>query len=304
MTVKEGGFVAPGLLIEVRRSVSGVVDGDSWSTVTDAGGLGLVTVEVDPDGPFRHTGVSGYYRVKAIDASTGVVRGEWGSIPLNGPTESLYLPVGGHPLENAPVLFGDAGLEAAVRVLAGVENGDLTTSDVGHLVSLDLTRSDISSLAGLEDLVFLEAVTLTENQVDDLGPLSAVRNLRHLDADHNQVTDLRPLRGLRSLTFLDLAYNHLSDVSVLSSLPSLETLNLDANDVQDLSGLGRLSLTTLRLRQNDIAHIEDLATFTGLLYLDVSQSPIQNFSPLSNLAQLKELAVEGCGVVDVSAFRG
>ena len=288
MTVKEEGVAASGWVIEVRRSVSGVAGGDSWSGLTDVEGRASVAIVVDPEGPFRRVGISGYYRIKAIESSRGALRGEWGSIPLNG-IEALYLPVGGRALVNVPVIFEDAGLEMTVRALAGVTDRELMTSDIGHLTDLDLAREEIATLAGLEHLNTLDSLTLTENRVVDLWPLSGLKDLRHLDLDHNQVVDLDPLRGLRVLTFLDLAYNAVSDLSILPRLRSLETLNLDANEVQDLSALSGLSLISLRLRQNQIEDIGDLATLTELLYLDLSHNPIQDFTPVSGLTQLEEL---------------
>jgi len=92
-----------------------------------------VTIEAGTDRSFRR-GVLGYYRILAIDPSTGLKRGEWGSVPINGPTESFFLPLAGRAIEEVPILLADEALVDAVRaLLVDAPEGMLRTSDVAHL---------------------------------------------------------------------------------------------------------------------------------------------------------------------------
>ena len=101
--------------------------------MTDSGGKATVTIEAGMDRSFRR-GVLGYYRILAIDPSTGLKRGEWGSVPINGPTESLFLPLAGRAIEEVPILLADEALVDAVRaLLVDAPEGMLRTSDVAHL---------------------------------------------------------------------------------------------------------------------------------------------------------------------------
>ncbi len=301
MTVKDAGLPAQGWVVVVERSVSGTSADEGWSATTNEQGLASVVIENDLNGPFRRVGISGYYQFRATDPVTGAM-GRWGSIPLNTPTEALYLRVGGRARENVPVVMDDDGLSLTVRELAGVSSSELMTSDVADLTTLDLPRRNLVSIDGLEHFASLDTLILTENRVGNLSPLLELTTLRHLDLDHNEVERVFPLRRLRVLTFLDLAFNQVDDLSVLPRLRALKTLNLDANGIRDISPLRGMSLTSLRLVMNEVEDISDLASLTDLVSLDLSSNPVTDFTSLAGLIALEELVLEGCQIADVSVL--
>ena len=94
-TVTRGGAPVAGVEVAFTRSTSGQYRDYKWKGTTDASGS--VRVEIVADGPqFWLTGVSGYYRARATDPTSGAVVGTWTSIPINGGKETaLAFPVGG-----------------------------------------------------------------------------------------------------------------------------------------------------------------------------------------------------------------
>ena len=174
----------------------------------------------------------------------------------------------------APVVFADAGLEAAVRQAAGRESGDIFSTDVESLTELVASERNITDLAGLERLVSLTILDLSANQVSDLTPLAGLDRLVVLDLSENQISDLGPLSGLERLIDLQLSVNRVADLSPLAGLAQLIDLDLSGNRISDLSplaGLGRLA--ELDLDSNEISDVEPLLALERLETVDLQFNP-------------------------------
>jgi Leucine-rich repeat (LRR) protein len=144
-------------------------------------------------------------------------------------------------------------------------------------------RRNLTSLAGLEHFLNLEALILEPGAVVDLSPLSNLTELRILDVSHNQVTDLTPLSGLTSLLVLTLNDNRISDLSPLagdvddalliirsgrhieiqSSRDAVHALGLDlallyleAGDRLEIVGLARDDAVELEVLTAPVRHLE------------------------------------------------
>ena len=89
-TVTQNGEPAAGLEVAFARSISGLPLDYKWKGTTDASGHVNVKIEAT-----QYSRASGYYNIKATNAS-GTVVSTWGSVPINGGEEvSVMLPVGG-----------------------------------------------------------------------------------------------------------------------------------------------------------------------------------------------------------------
>jgi hypothetical protein len=102
------------------------------------------------------------------------------------------------------VIFGDPGLEAAVRAELNQPFGFLNRNDLLDVVELDAASRGIESLQGIENLHNLLILDLTNNAVASLSPLSTLTNLTILNLDSNRITSLAPLAGLFNLDELYL----------------------------------------------------------------------------------------------------
>ena len=160
--------------------------------------------------------------------------------------------------------------------------------------------AEVSSLAGLPNLVFLD---LYSNKVNRVLDMHHVPLLRVLMLGKNCLTCVEGLEPLARLDVLDLHNNEVSSLRGFASLPSLRILNLAGNKVASLApGLHQLtSLTELNLRRNSIRAVDGgkagrTLVPPALQRLFLSHNCIERLDDLSDLrtlTNLKELTVEG-----------
>ena len=160
--------------------------------------------------------------------------------------------------------------------------------------------AEVSSLAGLPNLVFLD---LYSNKVNRVLDMHHVPLLRVLMLGKNCLTCVEGLEPLARLDVLDLHNNEVSSLRGFASLPSLRILNLAGNKVASLApGLHQLtSLTELNLRRNSIRAVDGgkagrTLVPPALQRLFLSHNCIERLEDLSDLrtlTNLKELTVEG-----------
>jgi hypothetical protein len=86
--ITRAGVSVPGLILKIGRSVSGREIQYKWSGETDGEGRATIDIQVESDAQFWRVGASGYYRAIAVDALSGEVVGEWGSLPISGGAEN------------------------------------------------------------------------------------------------------------------------------------------------------------------------------------------------------------------------
>ncbi|MCK8523803.1 DUF5011 domain-containing protein [Aquimarina sp. D1M17] len=152
----------------------------------------------------------------------------------------------------------DANFENALAVYDDIANdGQVPTTNIISLTSLDVSNSNISDLTGIESFVALETLLIHDNNISTLD-VSDLVNLITLRVTRNQLTTLD-----------------------LSQHPVLETLIADSNDLTTL----QISSTVLKYLQvfnnslvdinlNNFVLLEQL--FVGrndLTRLDVSNNP-------------------------------
>src|SRR5262249_36698502 len=135
-----------------------------------------------------------------------------------------------------------AGLEAVEHlVLHGTQSDRFDIiGEWTHLGFVQLVRTNLTTLAGFENLKQLEYVCVTEISVSDLSPLSALVALKQITLHDTPVKDLSPLSGLPLLESLNVSGTQVCDLSPLSSLPLLATLDVSRTPVRDLAPLARL----------------------------------------------------------------
>ena len=81
------------------------------------------------------------------------------------------------------VSFPDPNLEAAVRQAVGRPTGDILSTDLEALTSLDISGLGISDLTGLEQCRNLTSLDLRDNQISDISPLVLLTNLTELELE-------------------------------------------------------------------------------------------------------------------------
>ena len=161
--------------------------------------------------------------------------------------------------------------------------------------------SDLSPLAGLTDLTYLNIPIGDVENLDALSGLTKLTDLLLYGNTHTweDIHFLRPLADLQRLA-LDNQVFHLQDLSDLSGLTELRELSLNLEGMGSLDGLEHLTqLQELQLSADfatgavpDLAPLSSLTSLNRLL-LSVPYDAAVSLEPLGALTQLRDLYFSG-----------
>ena len=251
----------------------------------------------------------------ALDNENGSVQRDTWTSSFRDIVYALDYPqqVGEPPVVTQPdvipgthVYIPDPNLRAAIAEALGKSiNAPITVEEMGGLKELDMRRSDIRDLTGIQFATNLSRLFLWDNQISDLSPLAGLTELRELWTDGNPLSDISPVRGLANLTHLEISSNQVSDISPVRGLTNLIHLEFNATLVSDLSPVkGLISLIHLEF---DDTPVVDLSPVKGLINLDrleFSQTEVTDMSPLAGMVNLKIIIVWGTPISDLSPLAG
>jgi hypothetical protein len=171
---------------------------------------------------------------------------------------------------------------------------------LGHLQTLDLRETQVSSLEPLKGLIALQTLNLSRTKVADLEPLKGLTTLHFLDLPGTLVEDLEPLKGLTGLKFLGLSDTKVTNLEPLKGLKGLQTLWVMRTKVADLEPLkGLTALQTLIPLGTEVANLEPLRGLTALETLNLSGTKVADLEPLKGLTALQTLNLSGTPVVSL-----
>lgn len=152
------------------------------------------------------------------------------------------------------------------------------------VTQLNVSRSGITSLEGVQGLIGLSRLAAADTDVTDLTPLDACRLLEKLDISGTAVTDLTPLGSCGKLRLLQ------ADETPLTTLHGLETC----------IELQRISLKNARLTD-----IGGLRNTTLLEEVQLSGNPLEDVSMLAGSKDtLERLYLDGLGIESLDWLRG
>lgn len=195
-----------------------------------------------------------------------------------------------------------------MRAQIGKPIGDIHPEDVKPITFLYAYPRGVGSLSGIQCLPLTQAsfeVAAPTGQVLDLSPLRGHPNLRSLNLSGNEVADLAPLAQVEDLETLTLERMVRSvSVAPLAKLPHLWALHLDSDVVNGLASLAELaSLRSLDLNGCVLDDPGALARLTQVTRLGLSQVS-SDLTAVKDLVQLRSLALEANGLVDLSLLGG
>jgi len=98
-------------------------------------------------------------------------------------------------------------IEAAIRKATKKPTGELTKADLEKVTELNLNRSQLTDVKGLEKLTQLKSLYLSQNKLTDVKGLEKLTQLTDLGIHSNQLTDVRGFEKLTQLKDLDLRNN-------------------------------------------------------------------------------------------------
>ena len=147
-------------------------------------------------------------------------------------------------------------IEAAIRKAAKKPTGELTKADLEKVTELNLNRSQLTGVKGMEKLTKLEWLHLGNNQLTNVPMgLEKLTQLKVLYLYTNQLAKMpKGLEKLTQLKVLNLGDNQLTEVKGLENLTELTYLNLYGNQLtklpKDLEKLTQLEDLDLQLNPN------------------------------------------------------
>ncbi|MET0946616.1 MAG: leucine-rich repeat domain-containing protein, partial [Flavobacterium sp.] len=208
----------------------------------------------------------------------------WNRVLTPEEISALYTP--GKP-EIAYTLIPDANFEQKLINL-GIDtdglNGKVLTDTISTVKFLDLTKSNISDLTGIEDFVSLTDLYCGQNSLTKIN-VSKNTALTTLDCNNNMITSLDVSNNIALLN-LSCYSNQLTalDVKVNTALTKLDsgsnkytTLDVSSNTALTFLGCNTSQLTSL-----------DVSNNTALNLLDCRENKLTQLD-VSNITTLTEL---------------
>lgn len=197
-----------------------------------------------------------------------------------------------------PSIVSDLSVIPLIQNLEYFKLDSYMVSDLMPLKdALKLTTLDLSIDNGILVLNGNPVVS----SLSDINPLAFLTNLKSLRLGSmgaiDKITDISALSSLVNLETLVLINLPMTDISPLSSLVNLKSLALtgaievtDLSPIENLSMLEELSISGNILLTNErtkFTNIDALIGLPNLRMLNLSDTLITDFSPLSNLGSLE-----------------
>lgn len=152
------------------------------------------------------------------------------------------------------------------------------------VTQLDISRSGISSLEGVQRLSGLSRLVAADTPVTDLTPLATCQQLERVDISDTAVTDLTPLESCGKLQLLK------ADETPLTTLQGLETC---------------IELRCISLKNAQLTDISGLRNTTLLEYVQFSGNRLEDVSVLAGSKDtLERLYLDGLGMESLDWLRG
>lgn len=157
----------------------------------------------------------------------------------------------------------------------------------------------------IEDPVLQEAINasykratdqpVTKEMLKHVITLSPEKCLPHNPGeDFHKCKSIKGIEYAENLQYVSLPYQPIEDLSPLANLTKIRYINITGNEkVQDFSFLDKLvNVEELHIRMAKVKNIDALKNYKKLYFLDADSCEISDFSPLSNLVNLKYLNLD------------
>ena len=152
------------------------------------------------------------------------------------------------------------------------------------VTQLDISRSGISSLEGVQRLSGLSRLAAAYTPVTELTPLATCQQIERVDISDTAVTDLTPLESCGKLQLLK------ADETPLTTLQGLETC---------------IELRCISLKNAQLTDISGLRNTTLLEYVQFSGNRLEDVSVLAGSKDtLERLYLDGLGMESLDWLRG
>jgi len=281
------------LIVEIDQpdAMVQVLDAEGKVEVSQKGGVGRVTISVDPGKHRLRVEKDGFVLfgqefemekggektiTAKLEAVKAVVAAGQPKKPWNTPAFQQWMKdVQVMSTEQQAQAVGNKLIELNPRLEGPIthheENGEVTKLEFDGTYVLDI--SPVRAFKALSDLRCNG--NGRTGMLADLSPLQGM-NLTFLSCAISRVKDLSPLRGML-LNTLNVSYSMVDDISPLEGMP-LNELNLISTQVSSLPPLTGSSIVTLRISNTRVSDISLLPAFNKLVLLQARNTQITSSS--------------------------
>ncbi|MBX2850358.1 MAG: hypothetical protein KTR15_01275 [Phycisphaeraceae bacterium] len=204
------------------------------------------------------------------------------------------------------------GGSGELKLRVGTNWRDRGVTDLSPLTGISASEFSLRYLPALEDFSFLKGSKITHLDLagcakfTDVGVLNDVEGLEHLVLSRTSVSDLRPLLIKKLDT---LSVEHCKNLRSLDGLDGMTIDRLSAagsSELWHINALSRVSgLNYLNLSETKVNQIATLSTQRNLEHLYLSNcKELSSVSLLGRLSKLKTLVVDGLPEVPEDEFAG
>jgi Leucine-rich repeat (LRR) protein len=220
-----------------------------------------------------------------------------------------------------PIVFADENLEAAVREIINIPEGEFYKSDVTSVQTLIISEREITSIDGLQYFENLSYLDITKNSITDFTPIMNLKNLTTLLISENPIIDYSPLvkvfNKLKQRDFdirisiydqkiksaVQAKLNKKDSNFSVEDMLQVKELDLSGRGLSDLQGLQFLvNLTDLDLSDNNISNLQHIKSMDGLNRLVLDSNKVESLDYLADLNALEELSLKNNSVTDISVL--
>jgi len=217
----------------------------------------------------------------------------WNRVLTPGELSALYTP--GPP---SYTFIPDANFEKKLIEL-GIDsdglNGKVLTKNISTLMFLDVTKSNISDLTGIQDFVSLTDLYCGQNSLTTLN-ISKNTALTTLDCNNNRITSLDVSNNIALLN-LSCYGNQLTSLDVKAN-KALTKLDSGSNQYTSLDVSSNTALTFLGCNTSQLTSL-DVSNNTALKLLDCRENKLTSLN-VSKITTLTELYCQSNQITDLN----
>ena len=171
-----------------------------------------------------------------------------------------------------PMNFSDKAFEGAIREKLNKQSGEIITSELGDMTTLDLQGKVFKNIEGIQYCRLLKTLNIKDTAISDISSLAECKNLQELY----------------------VANSPISNIGSLNNLIVLKTVAFDSVPISDISPLSNNQyLNTLLLYSTNVSNLKPIKTISNLERLEVRYSNLNNTEGIENLKKLEVICFEG-----------
>ncbi|WPO80275.1 T9SS type A sorting domain-containing protein [Flavobacterium sp. KACC 22761] len=164
-------------------------------------------------------------------------------------------------------------------------NGKVATYSIDTVTSLNVSKSNITDLTGIQNFTALTTLEAADNKLTTID-VSKNRFLTNLNVSKNQLTSL-DVTANYNLVILNCSSNAIASLNGLSNATLLNNLNCSNNAIKTLDVSRLLQLNTLNCSTNALT-VLDVSKNTKLVALSASINQLENLDISKNIL-IKEI---------------